>query len=54
MEKKVAKLLKELRKAKIKVPPGKRKIISLKGILKGMKVTEAQIEEAKKSLFPPL
>ncbi len=54
MEEKVKKLLKELRKAKIKVPPGKKKIVSLKGIFKGMRTTEEEIEKAKRSLFPPL
>ncbi len=36
---------------KISQLPKKRKVISLKGLLKGIKVDEKDIEEAEKSLF---
>ncbi|MBU4298919.1 hypothetical protein KJ636_02660 [Patescibacteria group bacterium] len=45
LEKEILKLKKG---AGFKFPP---KIISLKGILKGIKITEEDIEKAKKSLF---
>jgi len=49
---KLEKLEKELLKLKkggeLELP---KKIISLKGILKGVKITEVDIEKAKKSLF---
>jgi len=45
LEKEVLKLKKE---GIFELPP---KLISLKGILKGVKITEKEIKEAKKSLF---
>lgn len=45
LEKEVLKLKKE---GEFKLP---KKLISLKGILKGVKITEKDIEKAKKSLF---
>jgi len=48
--------LEELEKEILKIKKGSKfklpqKIISLKGILKGVKITEKEIQEAKKSLF---
>lgn len=53
---KYQKKLEGLEKEILKLKKGKgfglaKKIISLKGILKGIKVTEQDIEKAKKSLF---
>jgi len=48
LEKLEKELLKFKKGAEFKFPP---KIISLKGILKGVKITEEDIEKAKKSLF---
>lgn len=34
-----------------KLTPSKKNLLSLKGILKGVKISDAEIEEAKKSLY---
>lgn len=50
LEERVRALERELADLKGEAPA--RKIVSLRGLLKGVKVTEEEIREAKRSLFP--
>ena len=53
--KRIATLEQEIHKLKTLVhSPAKRKIVSLKGLFKGMHITEQDFAEAKKSLFKHL
>lgn len=50
--KKLGKIESEIQSLKVLIFPQKSKeVISLKGLLKGIKITEEEIEEAKRSLF---
>jgi uncharacterized small protein (DUF1192 family) len=48
----IATLEQEIQRLKIVIHPStKKKIVSIKGLFKGMRITEQDLQEAKKSLF---